>query len=50
MPAISAWCAIVTVIELVSRIAVLISGRPIGPIFWNSPPTAAGPLVGQVLS
>ncbi len=31
-------------------IAVLISGRPNGPITSNSPPTLPGPLVGHVLS
>ena len=34
----------------VSRIAVLIAGSPNAGIVSNSPPTAAGPLLGQLAS
>ena len=50
LPARSAWCAIVTVTPLVSRIAVFSSGMPIAGMVAkvpSTPPTCAGPLVGQ---
>ncbi len=50
LPAFSAWCAIVIVTPEVSRMAVLIAGRPYAGMVSKLPPTAAGPLVGQPAS
>ncbi len=48
LPALSAWCAIVIVTPEASRMAVLIAGSPNAGMVSNGPPTAPGPLVGQV--
>ena len=54
LPARSAWCAMVTVTPDVSRMRVLIAGRPNAGMISNEPssrgPSCAGPLVGQAFS
>ena len=54
LPARSAWCAIVIVTPEVSRMAVLMAGRPkagiVSKVPSALPPITPGPLVGQAAS